>query len=218
MLRHVLLSMALLSTSAVSFADFVSPNNLNNPDRLENLSRSLSAGSYSTSNHATSDDHDEEEEFTSTHFTNQSLNRYNTLSNSDQPVLGEWLSTRPIQDARVSSGFGIRSLLGKTRRHNGIDFAAPTGTAIYATGSGIVTYAGWGHGWGNYVEVDHGNGYITRYAHASHLNVHEGEQVKAGEHIADVGCTGRCTGSHLHFEIIKAGYYQNPSTYLALLP
>jgi murein DD-endopeptidase MepM/ murein hydrolase activator NlpD len=66
-----------------------------------------------------------------------------------------------------------------------------------------VTKSGWGTGYGQYVEINHGNGYITRYAHASRIMVRAGDQVQAGEHIANVGCTGRCTGPHLHFEVVK---------------
>ncbi len=84
--------------------------------------------------------------------------------------------------------------------------------------SGIVTKSGWGTGYGQYVEINHGNGYLTRYAHASRLMVRVGDQVSAGDHIANVGCTGRCTGPHLHYEVVKDGQRKNPSTYLAMLP
>ena len=85
---------------------------------------------------------------------------------------------------------------GRAEHHGGLDMAAPSGTPIYATGPGIVTKSGWGTGYGQYVEINHGNGYLTRYAHASRLMVRVGDQVSAGEHIANVGCTGRCTGPH----------------------
>ncbi|RYZ97576.1 MAG: M23 family metallopeptidase, partial [Moraxellaceae bacterium] len=104
------------------------------------------------------------------------------------------LAIEPIANARVSSTFGYRNLFGRTAYHSGIDLAAPTGTPIYATGDGVVTHAGWGSGYGNYVEIDHGNGYLTRYGHASRLYVTVGEQVKGNQNIAAVGCTGRCTG------------------------
>lgn len=129
-----------------------------------------------------------------------------------------WMSHKPVLNARETSGWGVRSLLGTTRHHSGVDLAAPSGTPIYATGPGIITKSGWGSGYGNYVEIDHGNGYMTRYAHASRLNVHVGDRVAAGQHIADVGCTGRCTGPHLHFEVVRNGQRQNPSTYLAMVP
>lgn len=128
------------------------------------------------------------------------------------------LAIEPIANARVSSTFGYRHLFGRTAYHSGIDLAAPTGTPIYATGDGVVTHAGWGSGYGNYVEIDHGNGYVTRYGHASRLYVSVGEQVKANENIAAVGCTGRCTGPHLHYEVLRDGKRENPATYLALAP
>ncbi len=129
-----------------------------------------------------------------------------------------WLVTHPLPSARVSSSYGGRTMNGRAERHSGLDLAAPSGTPIYATGPGIVTKSGWGTGYGQYVEINHGNGYITRYAHASRLIARVGDRVDAGEHIANVGCTGRCTGPHLHYEVVKDGQRKNPSTYLAMLP
>lgn len=135
------------------------------------------------------------------------------------PTMNSWFVKHPLPDySRVSSEFGHRTMNGKVERHSGIDLAAPSGTPIYATGAGIVTKSSWGTGYGNYVEIDHQNGYLTRYAHASKLHAKIGETITAGQHIADVGCTGRCTGPHLHFEVVKSGTRENPSTYLAILP
>ncbi len=128
------------------------------------------------------------------------------------------LAVEPIANARVSSNYGYRSMFGKSEYHPGIDLAAPTGTPIYATADGVVTKSGWGRGYGNYVEIDHGNGYVTRYGHASRLLVSVGETVKVNQQIAAVGCTGRCTGPHLHYEVLKNGQRENPATYLALAP
>lgn len=133
-------------------------------------------------------------------------------------ALHSWLQTHPLPTARVSSNYGNRTMNGRAERHSGLDLAAPTGTAIYATGPGVVTKSGWGTGYGQYVEINHGNGYTTRYAHASRLIAKVGDRVQAGEHIANVGCTGRCTGPHLHYEVVKDGQRKNPSTYLAMLP
>lgn len=134
-------------------------------------------------------------------------------------TINSWFIKHPLPDlTRVSSEFGQRTMNGKVEHHSGIDFAAPAGTPIYATGPGIVTRSGWGTGYGNYIEIDHQNGYLTRYAHASKLHVQIGDSIHAGQHIANVGCTGRCTGPHLHFEVVKSGKRQNPSTYLAILP
>ncbi len=129
-----------------------------------------------------------------------------------------WLVSHPLPSGRVSSNYGGRVMNGRAENHSGLDLAAPTGTPIYATGPGIVTKSGWGTGYGQYVEINHGNGYITRYAHASRLIARVGDRVAAGDHIANVGCTGRCTGPHLHYEVVKDGQRKNPSTYLALLP
>lgn len=128
------------------------------------------------------------------------------------------LAVEPVANARVSSTFGYRSMFGRTEYHSGLDLAAPTGTPIYATADGVVTKSGWGRGYGNYVEIDHGNGLLTRYGHASRLLVSVGETVKVNQQIAAVGCTGRCTGPHLHYEVVKNGERQNPATYLALAP
>ncbi len=129
-----------------------------------------------------------------------------------------WLISHPLPNSRVSSNYGGRTMSGRAENHSGLDLAAPSGTPIYATGPGIVTKSGWGTGYGQYVEINHGNGYLTRYAHASRLIARVGEQVQAGDHIANVGCTGRCTGPHLHYEVVKDGQRKNPSTYLAMLP
>lgn len=213
-IRHVLLAISSMClTTSVVFADYQPLNNAAASDPLEQLSRSLGQGSYSQASYNPSQATTQNEPSTS--FNNASLAQYGS---SDTAALGAWLSTYPIENARVSSTYGMRTLMGSTRQHSGIDLAAPTGTSIYATGAGVVTKSGWGTGYGNYVEIDHGNGYLTRYAHASKLNVKVGDYVSAGEHIANVGCTGRCTGPHLHFEIVKNGKRQNPSTYLALLP
>lgn len=129
------------------------------------------------------------------------------------------LPVRPITSkARMSSGFGYRYIFGKTQFHKGMDFAAPVGTPIYATGNGVVTYSGWGSGYGRYIEINHGNGITTRYAHNSANLVNVGDTVYANQHIANVGNTGRSTGPHLHYEVRQNGQAVNPQTYLALAP
>lgn len=140
--------------------------------------------------------------------------------NRDGYLQQNWIQAFPIPKSamRISSDFGSREMAGRFENHQGIDFAAPTGTPIYASGAGIVTKAGWGNGYGQYVEINHGNGYLTRYGHASQLHVQVGDRVNSGELIANVGCTGRCTGPHLHYEVVKDGQRRNPASYLALLP
>lgn len=212
-IRHILFALSCAcSIVPAAFADYQPLNSMTSTtDRLEALSRAVSQGSYSNNIATEKDAFDDEAPIL---LNNASLSKYSSVT----PSLDSWLKNHPIENGRVSSTWGTRTLLGTTRHHSGIDLSAPTGTPIYATGSGIVTKAGWGTGYGNYVEIDHSNGYITRYAHASRMNVKVGDYVNAGQQIANVGCTGRCTGAHLHFEIVKNGQRQNPSTYLALLP
>ena len=212
-IRRFLLALSFASSAmSVAFADYQSLNSIESMDRLEQLSRTLGKGSYSQDEQTISNTTLASASQTSVEFNNASLSKYASAST------GTWMTAHPVPDARVSSNYGMRSLLGTTRQHSGIDFSAPTGTAIYASGAGVVTKSGWGSGYGYYVEVDHSNGYKTRYAHASRLIAKVGDYVNAGDHIANVGCTGRCTGPHLHFEVVKNDKSQNPSTYLALLP
>lgn len=144
----------------------------------------------------------------------------------NMPAMGSYagngmLTVRPItSSARMSSGFGYRihPVTGKSQFHKGMDLAAPIGTPIYATGNGVVTFSGWGTGYGRYVEVDHGNGTVTRYAHTSANYVNVGDTVYANQQIAAVGNTGRSTGAHLHYEVRQNGQAINPQTYLAMAP
>lgn len=117
---------------------------------------------------------------------------------------------------RRSSGFGMRRhpVLGATRMHNGIDIAAPTGTAIRASASGTVVTATSMRGYGNTVVIDHGGGFSTLYGHCSRLFVRAGQRVNQGDRIAAVGSTGLSTGPHLHFEIRINGRPVNPASYL----
>ncbi len=117
---------------------------------------------------------------------------------------------------RVISGFGYRihPIYKTMRMHRGVDFSAPTGTPIYATGNGTVTRAERNrHGYGIMVKIDHGYGYRTLYAHMSRLNVSTGQEVKRGEIIGYVGSTGVSTAPHLHYEVIRNGRHVNPVTY-----
>jgi len=100
--------------------------------------------------------------------------------------------------------------------HAGLDFAAPRGTPIHAVGAGVVTYAGRRGAYGNMVEITHGNGYKTRYAHAHELMVKKGDLVRKGEQIATVGSTGRSTGPHLHLEVYRNDRAIDPARFLAL--
>jgi murein DD-endopeptidase MepM/ murein hydrolase activator NlpD len=128
-----------------------------------------------------------------------------------QPVLNKNLT-------RMASGFGWRiDPIYHTRRfHAGMDFTAPVGTDIYATANGTVSSAGWEQGYGNCVQIDHGYGYLTLYAHMSAIKVRLGEKVKRGEVIGLVGSTGKSTGPHLHYEVHYKGQIMNPQNYYYL--
>jgi len=128
------------------------------------------------------------------------------------------LPTRlPIAGAELTSTFGNRAdpFAHTHAFHSGIDFAARRGTPIASSAGGIVAFAGFRRDYGWVVEIDHGNGLSTRYAHASELLVRAGEVVVPGDRIAMVGSTGRSTGPHLHFEVLRAGDHVDPRRYLA---
>jgi murein DD-endopeptidase MepM/ murein hydrolase activator NlpD len=116
----------------------------------------------------------------------------------------------------ISSYFGVRPdpFDGHSARHTGIDIATPFGTSVHAVAEGMVTFAGVRSGYGNVVEIDHGNGYMTRYAHNSRLDVHPGRHVQVGDVIAQAGSTGRSTGSHVHFEVWYDGRVVNPLAFV----
>ena len=120
----------------------------------------------------------------------------------------------PVEFSRVSSGFAMRMhpILNSWRQHNGIDYAAPTGTAVRTVGDGTVDFAGTQSGYGNIVIINHRNNQQTAYAHLSRINVKAGESVSQGQTIGAVGSTGWATGPHLHFEYRVGGAYQDPTT------
>lgn len=122
----------------------------------------------------------------------------------------------PIAEAVVSSAFGKRidPFLGKAAMHSGIDFAAEAGTPVKASGSGTVVEAGWNGGYGNTVLVDHGSGLSSRYAHLQRISVGPGDVIENGAKIGAVGSTGRSTGPHLHYEILRNDVAENPARFL----
>lgn len=126
-------------------------------------------------------------------------------------------TARPVDADVRASGYGWRvdPFTGQTAMHEGIDFMAETGTPILAAAAGIVLKVERHPEYGNLIEIDHGNGFTTRYAHASQVFVRPGELVKSSQRIAAVGTTGRSTGPHLHFEVRMNGVAQNPSRFLA---
>jgi len=124
----------------------------------------------------------------------------------------------PIAIGFFSSNYGWRldPFTGQRAMHEGVDFVAEHGTPIKAAAGGIVIYSDYHSGYGNMLEVDHGNGLISRYGHASKRLVKEGDVVLRGQKIGEVGSTGRSTGPHLHFEVLLHGTPQNPTRYLNL--
>lgn len=126
------------------------------------------------------------------------------------------LSSPLIVGRRYTSGFGIRRdpINGKYSRHNGIDFAAAWASPITATGDGVVKFAGTRAGFGRVVEINHGNGFITRYAHMNRITVKTGQKVKLHDKIGELGNSGRSTGPHVHYEILFKGKPLNPRRFI----
>ena len=116
---------------------------------------------------------------------------------------------------QTASGYGTRidPIYGTTKFHSGMDFSAHPGTDVYATGDGTVVKVGWETGYGNTIEIDHGFGYMTRYAHLQGFNTKVGKRVVRGEVIGKVGSTGKSTGPHLHYEVHVKGQVVNPVNY-----
>lgn len=159
-----------------------------------------------------------------THLKGQMDLRESQLSALENVILSRQLTQeihpegRPVRVGFISSPFGERidPFTGGDEFHEGIDFAAPMGTQIHAVAAGVVTWAGPREGYGNLVQIDHGQGYATRYGHAEKILVHVGEVVKRGDVIALVGSTGRSTGPHVHFEVLKNGHEINPAAFVRL--
>lgn len=125
-------------------------------------------------------------------------------------------SREPIAGSFVTSGFGGRAdpFGGGSQFHKGIDFQASIGDPVLAVADGVISFAGDRSGYGNTVEIDHGNGYVTRYAHNSKLSRQVGDLVRAGQEIAKAGSSGRSTGAHVHFELWQDGVVVNPRKFL----
>ena len=143
------------------------------------------------------------------------------LAQNKEKMLEAIPAIQPVANkdlTRVASGYGMRMdpIYHSRRFHAGMDFTAPTGTDIYATGNGRVLSAGWQQGYGNCVEIDHGFGYVTLYAHMHTISVNAGQTVNRGEVIGRVGNTGKSTGPHLHYEVHYKGEIMNPQNYYFL--
>ena len=148
----------------------------------------------------------------------KSFDALREMASTQQERLAHIPSIQPISSKdmkQMASGYGYRvdPVYGTTKFHEGMDFASATGTKVYCTGAGTVLSAGWESGYGNLIEIDHGYGYVTRYAHLSKIDVRAGQKVKRGDYIGRVGNTGKSTGSHLHYEVRHNGVPQNPVHY-----
>jgi len=123
---------------------------------------------------------------------------------------------RPIEKGWISSYYGMRAdpFTGLQARHKGVDFAGKDGSGVIASAAGVVTWAGTRYGYGNLVEINHGNGYVTRYGHNSKILVQSGVEVEKGQRIALMGSSGRSTGPHVHYEVLKNGRLVDPIKYI----
>jgi hypothetical protein len=124
----------------------------------------------------------------------------------------------PVPEASTGSGFGWRidPFTGMSAMHEGLDFPAPVGTPVLSAAGGVVVTQETHPNYGFYIEVDHGNEVLTRYAHLSRSVVKKGDLIKRGQKLAEVGSSGRSTGPHLHFEVLVRGVAQNPQKFLAM--
>ncbi|HMX99529.1 MAG TPA: M23 family metallopeptidase [Agitococcus sp.] len=129
-----------------------------------------------------------------------------------------YLANLPVRQGAITSTYGYRTdpFTGRTAFHAGMDFSGAEGEDIYAVAAGIVSFAGQKSGYGNVIEVTHGDGYITRYAHAQRLAAKEGDMVAKDQVIAYMGSTGRSTGTHLHYEVLANGKQIDPMTYVSM--
>ncbi len=148
-------------------------------------------------------------------FTQRSLLEIDRVIRQQQEKLSHTPSIWPVQ-GWVTSGFGYRQdpFTGRREMHQGMDIVAPRGTPIVATADGKVVFSGWKSGFGKTIEIDHGWGVRTFYAHCLNLKVNTGKKVKRGEVIATVGASGFATGNHLHYGVMVNGNWVNPADYI----
>jgi len=146
----------------------------------------------------------------------QKLEVLNRVLGNKEFESDRYLSGRPIKKGWLSSYFGRRNdpFSGKLAWHRGVDFAGKEGSDVVAVAAGVVTWSGDRYGYGNLVEVNHGGGYVTRYGHAKELLVKVGDVIDKGQTIALMGNTGRSTGPHVHFEVLRAGNPVDPLRYV----
>lgn len=151
----------------------------------------------------------------------KSYDKLQQLIMSSQDRIDHIPAIQPVAENKLramASGYGYRTdpIYGTQKLHEGMDFSAPIGTEVYATGNGIVVKADWDGSYGNLITIDHGYNYTTRYAHLSEILVKNGQRVKRGDLIGRIGNTGKSTGPHLHYEVRLNGAPQNPVNYYFL--
>ncbi len=146
----------------------------------------------------------------------QQLSVLNSLLGDRKIQSATFVAGRPIERGWMSSRYGYRNdpFNGKVAWHDGVDFAGKDGSNIVAVAAGVVTWSADRYGYGNLVEINHGNGYVTRYGHAKELLVSVGDVVKKGDIVALMGSTGRSTGPHVHFEVLQRGKSVDPAKFI----
>lgn len=144
------------------------------------------------------------------------LNTLEGMMNQSDSSERAFISGVPVQGGWQSSPYGYRTdpFTGRLAWHNGVDFAGPAGAEIFTVAAGVVTWASEREGYGLLVEINHGNGYVTRYAHNDTIKVKVGDVIQKGQVVALMGNTGRSTGAHVHYEVYKDGRAVDPASYL----
>ncbi|MBR3950369.1 MAG: M23 family metallopeptidase [Bacteroidaceae bacterium] len=150
-----------------------------------------------------------------------SFNELVDLAHQQEDRLKHVPAIQPVRDKdlkRIASTYGWRidPISGRRTYHDGIDFSANRGVPVYATGDAVVTFTGWKQGYGRVIDLDHGYGYVTRYAHLHKIDVKKGQTVNRGQQIGQVGSSGKSTGAHLHYEVIYRGHTIDPINYFFL--
>ncbi|MBR9729039.1 M23 family metallopeptidase [Shewanella intestini] len=147
---------------------------------------------------------------------NTQLSLLETVSSNLHIDKERYISGRPISTGWLSSAYGLRNdpFTGRRTMHKGIDFAGSEGADVIATAAGVITWSGSMFGYGELVEIDHGNGLHTRYGHNKALSVNVGDVVAKGDIIASMGSTGRSTGPHVHYEVLRNGQQIDPRKFV----
>lgn len=146
------------------------------------------------------------------------LQALDSLMSGQRAQPQNFLANMPLRSGYITSPYGYRTdpFTGQVKFHAGIDFAGPAGTHVFAVAPGMVTWAGEKPGYGTMVEINHGDGVLTRYAHASSVAVRTGDLVEKDQLVAYMGSTGRSTGTHLHYEVLRSNKAVDPATYIEL--